>query len=86
MVIDAGRKLLLDKTADAKTIQHCINELRREARYVRYATKINYRSEFAGKETLDEIENLIYELAEKLMDILEDETKYTQSFDCNSSL
>jgi hypothetical protein len=48
-----------------------MNELRRQARYVRYATKINYRSEFAGKKALDEIENLIYELAEKLMDILE---------------
>lgn len=69
MTIDAGRKLLLGGSADAETIQHCINELRREARYVRYAIKINYRSKFAGKETLDEIENLIYELAEKIMDI-----------------
>lgn len=71
MTIDAGRKLLLDKSADTKTIQHCIDELRREARYIRYATEINYRSEFAGKEGLDEIENLIYDLAEKLMDISE---------------
>jgi hypothetical protein len=71
MTIDAGRKLLLNQSADVETIQHCMNELRRQARYVRYATKINYRSEFAGKKALDEIENLIYELAEKLMDILE---------------
>lgn len=70
MTIDAGQRLLFEQSADAETIQHCMNELRREARYVRYATKINYRSEFAGKEALDEIENLIYELAEKLMDIL----------------
>lgn len=70
MTINAGQKLLSDENADAETIQHCINELRREARYIRYATKINYRSEFAGKEALDEIENLICELAEKLMDIL----------------
>jgi hypothetical protein len=71
MTIDAGRKILIDKNADVEIIQHCINELRREARYVRYATKINYRSEFAGKKALDEIENLIYELAEKIMDISE---------------
>lgn len=71
MTIEAGRKLLLDGSADAETIQHSMNELRREARYVRYATKINYRSEFAGKEALNEIENLIYELAEKIMDISE---------------
>ena len=70
MTIDVSRKLLLDKSAGAEIIQHCINELRRESRYVRYATKINYRSQFAGKEALDEIENLIYELAEKLMDVL----------------
>ena len=70
MPIEAGRRLLLDENADAETIQHCINELRREARYVRYATKINHRSKFAGKKALDEIENLIYELAEKIMDIL----------------
>ncbi len=73
MIIDAGRKLLSDERAGAETIHHCINELRREARYVRYATKINYRSEFAGKESLDEIENLIYELVEKIMDILEND-------------
>jgi glycine/serine hydroxymethyltransferase len=72
MTIDVARKLLLDGSADANIIQCCINELRREARYVRYATKINHRSDFAGKEALDEIENLIYELAEKLMDILQD--------------
>jgi hypothetical protein len=71
MTIDVGRKLLLNQSADVETIQHCMNELRREARYVRYATKINYRSEFAGKQALNEIENLIYELAEKLMDLLE---------------
>lgn len=71
MTIDASRKLSLNENADAETIQHRINELQREARYVRYATKINHRSKFAGKKALDEIENLIYELAEKLMDILE---------------
>lgn len=71
MTIEVGRKILSDESTNAETIQHCINELRREARYVRYAIKINYRSEFAGKEALDEIENLIYELAEKLMNISE---------------
>jgi hypothetical protein len=66
MPIQKARDILNNAGADKKAVNECIDSLRRESQYVRYAVKMKYRSDSSGQTVLEEIEELIEELKKKL--------------------
>jgi hypothetical protein len=66
MAIQKARDVLNDSCASTKNVKECIDALRRESQYVKYAIKMNYRSAFSGETVLKEIEDLTEKLNQKL--------------------
>ena len=66
MAIQKARDVLNDSGASTKNVEECIDALRRESQYVKYAIKMDYRSSFSGETVLKEIEDLTEKLNQKL--------------------
>ena len=66
MAIQKARDVSNDSGASTKTVKECIDALRRESQYVKYAIKMNYRSASSGETVLKEIEDLTEKLNQKL--------------------
>jgi hypothetical protein len=66
MAIQKAHDVLNDSGASPKIVKECINALRRESQYVKYAITMNYRSVVSGEAVLKEIEDLTEKLNQKL--------------------
>jgi hypothetical protein len=66
MAIQKAHDVLNDSGASPKIVKGCIDALRRESQYVKYAIKMNYRSASSGETVLKEIEDLTEKLNQKL--------------------
>lgn len=66
MPIQKARELLDDEFASSKSLQECIDSLRRESQYITYAIKMRYRTKKAGEKALAEIEKLSQQLKGRL--------------------
>lgn len=66
MPVRKAQELLDNNLTTKKDLQECIDSLRRESQYIRYAIKMHYRTQQAAEEALTEIENLSLKLKERL--------------------